>query len=202
MKKVSLFIILLLIFNLTVFAANQKIPVSLDKCIDGDTAKFVLEEKIITVRFLAIDTPESVDTGKEVEPYSKEASEYTCNKLKSAKQIYILYDENSDQKDKYNRELAWVFVDNELLNNLIVRNGYAKVAYLYGDYLYTDDLKDSENLAKKEQLNIWNNYEEDNYNIYLIISLIIIITTLSIVFKKDPIKVLKKILSYLKKIKR
>ena len=201
MKKICLFIILLLIFNLTVFASNQKMPVSLNKCVDGDTAKFILNEKIITVRFLAIDTPESVDTSKEVEPYGKEASEYTCNKLKSAKQIYILYDENSDKKDKYNRDLAWVFIDDKLLNNEIVKNGYGKVAYLYGDYLYTNDLKESENLAKKNKLGIWSDYEEDN-NIYLVISLIIIITTLSLIFKKDPNKILKQILSYLNKVKR
>ncbi len=200
MKKIGLVIVLLLVFNLNVLALNQKIPVALSKCVDGDTAKFILNEEIITVRFLAIDTPESVDKDKEVEPYSLEASDYTCNKLTNATKIEILYDDNAN-KDKYSRTLAWVFIDNELLNDLIIKNGYGKVAYLYGDYLYTDTLKSSEKLAQKEKLGIWHDYEESHYETYLII-IITITLTLMIIFKKTDYKNLEKLLKYLKQIKR
>lgn len=168
MKKVVLFFILLLIpFNTK---ALTKEVVTLKKCIDGDTASFILNKESIKARFLAIDTPESVHPTKSEEPFGKEASEYTCTKLKNAKKIEIENDSNSDKTDKYGRYLVWVYVDDELLQKDLVSKGYAKVAYLYGDYLYTDLLKKEEDNAKNSKLKIWNDYTEptnkkDNDNI-------------------------------------
>ena len=138
MKKL-LIIILLIIIPFNVYAYEKK-AVTLNKCVDGDTAWFNLNEEKIKARFLAIDTPESTN---KIEFFGKEASKYTCNKLKKANKIEIEYDENSNKYDKYNRNLVWVWIDNELLQNLIIENGYGKVAYLYGDYKYTALLKDA-----------------------------------------------------------
>lgn len=46
-------------------AESEKLQVIYYKTIDGDTAKFKLNDKVITVRFLGIDTPETVHTQKE-----------------------------------------------------------------------------------------------------------------------------------------
>lgn len=180
MKK-SLIIILLIIIPFNVYA-YEKETVTLNKCVDGDTAWFNLNEEKIKARFLAIDTPESTN---KIEFFGKEASEYTCNKLKKANKIEIEYDENSNKYDKYNRNLVWVWIDNELLQNLIIENGYGKVAYLYGDYKYTDLLKKSEKNAKEKNIGIWNkenneiqkssNVNEYGYKFYLICIIILII---------------------------
>lgn len=172
MKKVLLLIILLLTCQ-NVFA-QERIKVTFNKCVDGDTAWFTLNNKTIKTRFLAVDTPEST---KEIEPYGKEASKYTCEELKKATTIEIEYDDNSDKQDKYERDLVWVFVDNQLLQNKIIRNGYAEVAYLYGDYKYTSTLQESEKQAKQEKLNIWSDYEEknDTWIVLLTIGIIIIL---------------------------
>ena len=71
MKKI-VFIILCLFININVFA--EEIEVKLSKCVDGDTAKFIYNDEVITARFLAIDTPESVHPTIGEEPYGKEAS--------------------------------------------------------------------------------------------------------------------------------
>ena len=105
---------------------------------------------------LAIDTPESVHPTKGVEYYGKEASNYTCNLVTNAKKIELEYDKNSDKKDKYNRVLAWVWVDNTLLQDELIKNGYAEVAYLYGDYKYTNTLKDHQAVAEASKIGIWN----------------------------------------------
>ena len=57
---------------------SERVKIELVSCIDGDTAKFVIDVKEEKVRFLGIDTPESTNY---VETYGKEASEYTCNLL-------------------------------------------------------------------------------------------------------------------------
>ena len=136
---------------------NTKEKVKFSKCSDGDTAKFIVGSEEKTVRFLAIDTPEIAHTKDEVdEPFGKEASEYTCNVLKKAQTIYLEYDGNSDKEDKYGRILAFVHVDDELLEAKLIEKGYAKVAYIYGDYAYVEELRELELKAKNKKLGIWS----------------------------------------------
>ena len=154
MKKVIiLMFLLILLIPINVYAEE----VSLYKCVDGDTAKFRVDGKIYTYRFLSIDTPETKHPKKGKEPYGKEASKYTCNALKNAKIIRVEYDDNATKEDKYERRLAWVFVDEELLQQKLVSNGLAKVAYLYGDYKYNDILKGEEKKAMNKEIGIWSN---------------------------------------------
>lgn len=155
MKKM-IFSILLAIFFLIpfgVFAETEEVVLS--KCVDGDTAKFKIKDSVKSTRFIAIDTPESVHPKKKVEPFGKEASNYTCERLKNAKKIVLEYDEGSTKTDKYDRVIAWVFVDDVLLQEELVEKGYAKVAYLYGDYKYTEKLQEKEKIAKEKKLKIW-----------------------------------------------
>lgn len=168
MKK---YLIIILFFSF-ITTIQAKEVVSLNKCVDGDTAWFNWNEKTIKARFLAIDSPESTN---KIEPYGKEASKFTCDLLKKANKIEIEFDENSNLKDKYDRYLVWVFVDNELLQKNIIENGLAKVAYLYGDYKYTEILKNSEKIAQENKIGIWNNENNQNKLYIPILALIIII---------------------------
>lgn len=158
MKKVVIIFLFFCTFLTNVNA--EKVEVKFESCVDGDTIKVMLDDKKTTVRFLAIDTPETVHPTKGEEPYGKEASNYTCDKVKNAKKLELEYDEGSAKTDKYNRALAWVFVDDNLLQKDLVSLGYAKVAYLYGDYKYTEELKEIEKTAKSKNLGVWNEEEK------------------------------------------
>lgn len=139
------------------FVSAEEINVKFSNCVDGDTAKFIYKDEEITARFLAIDTPETVHPTKEDELYGKEASDYTCKRIQSAKKIVLEYDKDSDKKDKYDRHLVWVFLDDNLLQKELVEKGLASVAYLYGDYKYTNVLEEAEQKAEDNKLGIWNN---------------------------------------------
>ena len=154
MKK--LLAICLLFINMSLINAEER-EVTFSECVDGDTAKFIYKDEEITARFLAVDTPETVHPTKEDELYGKEASDYTCKRIKEAKKIVLEFDEESDRKDKYDRYLVWVFVDDRLLQKELVERGYASVAYLYGDYKYTEELEKAEQNAEDNKLGIWNN---------------------------------------------
>ncbi len=181
----AIFISFLFVVNVNA----EKLEVTLDSCVDGDTAWFILDNERIKTRFLAIDTPEST-TKKE--PYGKEASDFTCNILSNANKIEIEYDPNSDKLDKYDRHLVWVFVDDTLLQDLIIKKGLGKVAYLYADYQYTYILETSELIAKTSKIGIWS---DTNDYLYVILSIIIfvIILIICIFNKKVRKKVFKKI---------
>ena len=193
MKKVIVFLTILLIYiNVQAFNKGDKINVTLNKCVDGDTATFNYKGETIKVRFLAIDTPELKDDKKKINNYGNEAKEFTCDKLKSAKKISIEFDKNSDLQDKYGRYLGWIWIDGKLLQEEIIENGYAKVAYLYNDYKYTNELKIAESKAKDKKLHIWSETKDLSiYQIILIIILVILIVILKPRKKKKYKKKLK-----------
>ena len=181
MKKTISLMIFSIIKKLLIFSfllpiivfANTKEKVKFVKCVDGDTAKFERNNKVFTLRFLAVNTPETKSPKKGVEFYGKEASNYTCNRLKEAKTIEIEYDNQSDWKDRYNRNLGWVFLDDKLLQKDLVENGYAKVDYIYGKYKYVDELKELEKKAKNSKKGLWQKENtktnKKNKNIFTII---------------------------------
>lgn len=164
--KNKMFLIILficLIFITNDVYANEKVEVKFSSCIDGDTARFVKDNEEVKVRFLAIDTPETNHPKKGEEPYGKEAKDYTCSKISNAKKIELEFDDKSDKKDKYNRYLAWIFLDDSLLQSELVENGLAKVTYLYGDYAYNDILLKKEEKAKKEKVGIYSEKDTSYY---------------------------------------
>ncbi len=190
MRKKLHYIWLIFIFFIGIsnVFANDRYTVTLNKCVDGDTAYFNLDDKVIKTRFLAIDTPESTN---EIEEYGKEASKFTCDALTNAKKIEIEYDENSNKTDKYNRDLVWVWVDNVLLQETLLKEGLAEVKYLYGDYAYTPHLQEIESEAKENKIKIWSdgnsNADENNETSYeddLIFIAAVIIVIISSILKK------------------
>lgn len=156
--KTFIFIFLILI-SINVKGLEK---VEFNRCVDGDTAVFKLNGEKVKIRFIGINTPESVKENSEVEYYGKEASEFTCNLLTNAKNIEIEYEENSDKYDKYGRMLAYVYIDSEMIEYKLLENGYAEVKYIYGDYKYTDELYKYEKIARDNKIGIWSEEKEEN----------------------------------------
>ncbi|HEC2172027.1 TPA: thermonuclease family protein [Staphylococcus delphini] len=126
------------------------------KHIDGDTSKFNIDGKEKTVRYLLIDTPETKHPRLGVQPFGREASERTRSLLSSAQKIEIEYDVGP-KTDKYGRDLAYVFVDGKMVNEILVREGLAKVAYVYPpNTKYLERLQAAQTLAQEEKLGIWS----------------------------------------------
>lgn len=115
--------------------------------VDGDTIKVSLKGQEKTVRFVGMDTPETVDPRHPVGCFGKEASNETKSLLYS--KIVILQKDVSDT-DKYKRLLRYIFLplDNGqtlFVNDYLVREGFAKV------YTYPPDVKFNEQFLKAER---------------------------------------------------
>lgn len=143
---------------------TNKIKVELVVTVDGDTAKFKMNEEQVTVRFLGINTKETVDPKRGEEAWGKEASDFTKEKLEKATKIELEFDDIADEKDKYNRYLAWIWIDDELLQNLLVKNGLAETYMLQNNYKYAGMLQESEEIAKNNKLGIWSEGTKDIQN--------------------------------------
>lgn len=134
----------------------HKEPATLIKAIDGDTVKLMYKGKAMTFRLLLIDTPETKHPKKGVEKYGPEASAFTKNMVENAKKIEVEFDKGQ-KTDKYGRGLAYIYADGKMVNQALVRQGLAKVAYVYKpNNTHEQLLRKSEAQAKKEHLNIWS----------------------------------------------
>jgi endonuclease YncB( thermonuclease family) len=129
---------------------------TLEKCTDGDTATFLINGSSYKTRFLYIDTPESTN---QQEPYGKEASDYSCTLLQKG-QITIETDGPS-LFDKYDRLLAWVFVDGQLHQEEITKAGLVEDFYDYGTYKYETRIEAAMLEAKTNGLGLYSVNKQD-----------------------------------------
>ncbi len=160
--KFSFFILAWFVFPFSVFALDNQsnqFSVTLSKCVDGNSARFILENNEIKVKFIGVESNSVVVADVNDEINGSLVSEYVCNVLKNAKDIKLEYENNSEKEDKYGRKLVWVWVDGVLLQENLVKIGYSKIAYLSDDYKYSDLLLSAEDYAKNNELGIW--YKEN-----------------------------------------
>lgn len=116
--------------------------------IDGDTGELSTG---VTVRYLGIDTPEEGD------PYSYEATRLN-SRLCAGKEVRLEYDHK--KRDKYDRALAYVFVEDTIMvNEVIVRAGLA-VVYIFPqnqrNVQYRRRLIVAQMQAREENRGIWS----------------------------------------------
>lgn len=123
--------------------------------IDGDTIRYKDENrKLASVRLIWVDAPESNTARyKKTECYGKEAKDYLTQRLKG-KTIELSFDKGQENTDRYGRLLAYVSLDGKLINEELIRNGYAKEYTYKQSYEKQEAFKKAEYEAKNEQLGI------------------------------------------------
>lgn len=125
------------------------------RVIDGDT--IVLRHNQTRVRLQGIDTPETVRPNTPVEPWGPEASDYTRRFINEAEKL-VRIEINGETVDRYGRHLAFVWHEDRLLNEELVRQGlaHAKTAYDYGQSM-KNRLRKAQNEAQKAKRGMWSN---------------------------------------------
>ena len=135
----------LIFYNLTGNMIRQEFIVS--KVIDGDTIQL---ENGLKVRLLGINTPEKNMI------YYEEAKEFLKKKIENRT---IEIETNPENKiDKYDRVLAYVFLDGKFINKEILENGLGNLYYYEKDKHYSE-LKNAKNYAQTNNLGIWEKSE-------------------------------------------
>ncbi len=124
------------------------------KVIDGDTFKINYNEKEETVRLIGVDTPESVHPDKENNTeFGIIVSEYSKSQLEG-RQVRLEFDVN--ERDKYGRLLAYVYVDDIFYNAKLIELGYAQVMTVQPNIKYIDTFKDLQKTAMKNKVGMWS----------------------------------------------
>ncbi|MBF8228701.1 endonuclease YokF [Bacillus subtilis] len=141
---------------------KELVDVTLDRAVDGDTIKVTYNGNVDTVRYLLVDTPETKKPNSCVQPYGEDASKRNKELVNSGK-LQLEFDKG-DRRDKYGRLLAYVYVDGKSVQETLLKEGLARVAYVYEpNTKYIDQFKKDEQEAKSEKISIWskNGYVTD-----------------------------------------
>lgn len=125
--------------------------ISLSKCVDGDTFWLNIDGAETKIRLSGVNTPESMN---KIEPYGKEASSYTCERIQEASEITVEYD--TTQQDSYNRKVAIVFLDGRNFNLELVEVGFADLKYLKDSMPYAEQYREALAEAQAAKLGRWN----------------------------------------------
>lgn len=126
------------------------------RVVDGDTIEVTKNNVKSTIRLIGVDTPELLDPRKTVECFAKEASEKTKSILTN-QNVYLEIDPTQGDKDKYNRLLRYVFLENGVnFNKQLLLEGFAH-EYTYNlPYKYQNEFKEAENIARITKKGLWH----------------------------------------------
>ena len=141
---------------------------AITKIVDGDTVYCTNEDDIQKVRLIGIDAPESIintkaykdskRTGQAIETIKKmgeKSKEFVISRVPIGTRVELEFD--IQVKDRYRRTLAYIYLpDGTMLNNLIVKEGYAQVATYPPNIKYQSLFMKSQKKAKLHKLGIWD----------------------------------------------
>ena len=122
------------------------------RVIDGDTIEVDYFGERRRVRYIGIDTPETVHPSRPVECFGTEAA--ARNHQLVANQLVRLERDITDT-DKYNRLLRYVYVDEVFINERLVAEGYATVFTYPPDVRYTELFQAAEAAARAAERGLW-----------------------------------------------
>jgi micrococcal nuclease len=98
-----------------------KVPVI--RAVDGDTILVRVEGDARYVRYIGVDTPETVKPDTPVQCYGPRASAFTHSET-DGKTVRLVFDR--EREDVYGRLLAYVYRGDDFLNADLVRRGLAR----------------------------------------------------------------------------
>jgi micrococcal nuclease len=120
--------------------------------VDGDTIELVGGER---VRFIGMDTPETVDPKRPAGCYGKEASRFTSSLLPPGTPVRMVGD--VEQRDRYGRLLAYVYrrADGLFVNAELLRRGFAQVLTIPPNVAHTDEFVAIAGQAREGSQGLW-----------------------------------------------
>lgn len=127
------------------------------RVIDGDTIEIEGGQR---VRYIGINTPETVDPRKATECFGPESSREN-KELVEGKTVKL--EKDVSETDKYGRLLRYVYLPSEnaesdqiLINDYLVRQGFAHASTYPPDVKYQDQLTNAQQEAMSKNVGLWS----------------------------------------------
>jgi micrococcal nuclease len=124
------------------------------RVVDGDTIHVMVggvEEK---VRYIGVDTPETVKPGTPVQCYGKRASAFN-HALVDGERVRL--EQDAEARDRYGRLLAYVYRerDGRFVNAELVRRGFAQPLTIAPNVAHRDEFASLARTARQAGKGLW-----------------------------------------------
>lgn len=134
--------------------AKTSSTLTVAKVVDGDTVVLSTGEK---VRYIGIDTPETVDPRRPIACFGKEASDEN-KKLVEGKEVIL--EKDVSETDKFGRLLRFVYIKKDdgstvFVNDYLVRQGFARASTYPPDVKFSTQFVAAEKEARENLRGLW-----------------------------------------------
>jgi micrococcal nuclease len=130
-------------------AGEHECEAVVERVVDGDTIVLESGER---VRYIGIDTPETVHPSKPEECFGAEATKKNTE-LVEGKRVLLVQDVSDT--DRYGRLLRYVYVQDVFVNNRLVEEGYAYASSYPPDVDKQEQLRKSQEEARRTERGLW-----------------------------------------------
>jgi len=122
------------------------------RVVDGDTVEIELEGREEDVRYIGVDTPETVKPGEPVQCFGPEASDFN-HRLVEQRQVRLVFDQ--ERRDVYGRLLAYVYLGDRFVNAELMRRGLARTLTIPPNDRYASRFKRLQTAAARAGRGLW-----------------------------------------------
>jgi len=119
------------------------------KVIDGDTIEV---EGGMKVRYIGVDTPETVHPLKGVQCFGRQATEKNKELVEGKK---VRLEKDISETDKYGRLLRYIWIGNQMVNEILVKEGFAFSSSYPPDIKYQERFRAAETDARVSNKGLW-----------------------------------------------
>jgi len=126
------------------------------RVVDGDTIRVRLGGTEERIRYIGVDTPETVKPGTPVQCFGKAASAYNKHLL-AGHSVRLVFD--AERRDRYGRLLAYVYVGPRMVNAELVRLGFATTLTIRPNTLHAGLFARLESEARAARRGEWGEAE-------------------------------------------
>jgi micrococcal nuclease len=122
------------------------------RVVDGDTVEVRLGGTEEDVRYIGVDTPETVKPETPVQCFGPQASEFN-HRLVEGRRVQLVF--GAERRDVYGRLLAYVYLDGRFVNAELLRRGLARTLTIPPNDRYADRFKRLEIAAARAGRGLW-----------------------------------------------
>jgi micrococcal nuclease len=126
--------------------------VYVSRVVDGDTIEVELDGAEEDVRYIGVDTPETVKPDTPVQCFGPQASSFNHH-LVEHRRVRLVF--GVERRDVYGRLLAYVYLDGRFVNAELVRRGLARTLTIPPNYRFAGRLKRLEIAAARAGRGLW-----------------------------------------------
>jgi micrococcal nuclease len=155
MRRAVSLVLLLVLACLAVTAiatARAGVAGEVVKVVDGDTIHVRVAGRVEKVRYIGVNTPEVHHPSKGEQPGGREAAALN-RALVAGRQVRLELD--VQERDRYGRLLAYVWIGETMVNAELVRRGYAHVMTIPPNVRHQEFLVKLQRDARQAERGLW-----------------------------------------------